>query len=76
MSNLSPKQCECGKQGHSIDSRQQLTHVRRRYRCDCGKQWTAFEVRSQDDNPEAVLLRQMKDELADKMIAMAQELMG
>lgn len=76
LTALSPKQCVCGCQGWAIDSRQQLTHVRRRYRCDCGERWTTYEVRCQDDNPEVVLIRQMKDEMADRLIAAAQKLMG
>lgn len=70
---LSPKQCTCGKQGHIVDSRQCAEHVYRRYNCDCGSVWTTTEIRS--SAPEQAIFKKMKDQLADQLIAMAQDLM-
>lgn len=46
--DMSPKICECGKQGFIIDSRQESDHVQRRYRCECGARWSSFEMKLED----------------------------
>lgn len=39
------KTCECGRQGHIIDSRQRKKHTARRYSCSCGLRWSTCEIR-------------------------------
>jgi hypothetical protein len=67
---LSPKQCECGRQGHNKDSRQMLTHVYRRYNCECGQAWTTREVRvgSQEDKD-----KKLRESISDRLMELARE---
>jgi hypothetical protein len=84
---MNPKICECGAQGHVIDSRQFESHVSRRYVCTktgCGKRWSTGELKlvdvgSSHKDLEQTLIKTYstmeREAVADKLIALAQELL-
>lgn len=81
---MGPKQCECGLQGFIVDSRQHDTYVYRRYECrGCDKRWSTAEVRLDADvtgsEVHAQLAKQYagadREAIADKLIAIAQEIL-